>query len=95
MTLEYRKAADEEGLAYAALKQLARNSLEYSFADPATKRRLRADLEAAYTAFEREMGTEKQPPRTQRSQKPRTLEPANPETLNPEPDDDRQPLSPR
>jgi len=79
MTLEYRKAADEEGLAYAALKQLARNSLEYSFADPATKRRLRADLEAAYTAFEREMGTEKQPPRTQSSQKPRTLEPANPE----------------
>jgi len=68
MTLEYRRAADEEGLDYPALKQLARNSIEYSFADPATKQRLRADLESAFTAFERDVAAGKQPQRTRRAQ---------------------------
>jgi hypothetical protein len=53
LTLEFRKAVDERGLDYRTLKRMARNSLEYSFADAATKARLRADLEEAFRAFER------------------------------------------
>jgi adenosine deaminase len=53
LTLEFRKAVDERGLDYRTLNRMARNSLEYSFADAATKARLRADLEEAFRAFER------------------------------------------
>ena len=53
MTLEYRKAVEEQGLDYRTLKRMARNSIEYSFADAPTKTRLRADLNAAFQAFER------------------------------------------
>jgi adenosine deaminase len=52
MTLEYRKAVEEQGLDYRTLKRLARNSISYSFADSATKARLTADLEAAFRTFE-------------------------------------------
>jgi len=52
LTLEYRKAVEEQGLGYRTLKQLARNSLAYSFADDATKKRLLTDLDAAFRAFE-------------------------------------------
>jgi adenosine deaminase len=52
MTLEYRKAVEEQGLDYKTLKQLARNSLEFSFADAATKKQLRSDLDAAFRRFE-------------------------------------------
>src|SRR5262249_17879475 len=51
MTLEYRKAVEEQGLDYRTLKRLARNSLAFSFADAPTKARLRADLETAFRAF--------------------------------------------
>jgi len=67
MTLEYRKAVEEQHLDYATLKQLARNSIDYSFADDATKKNLRANLDAQFVAFERAR-TEKQPQRTQRPQ---------------------------
>jgi len=52
MTLEYRKAVEEQGVDYRTLKRMVRNSIDYSFADPATKGRLRADLDAAFRAFE-------------------------------------------
>ena len=53
MTLEYRKAVEEQGVDYRTLKRMARNSLDYSFADAATKARLRSELERAFVAFER------------------------------------------
>jgi hypothetical protein len=53
LTLEFRKAVEEQGLDYRTLKRLASNSLDYSFADAATKKRLRSDLDAAFSAFER------------------------------------------
>jgi hypothetical protein len=53
LTLEYRKAVEEQGLDYRILKKMARNSIAYSFADAATKTRLARELEAAFTAFER------------------------------------------
>ncbi len=52
MTLEFRKAVEEQGVDYPTLKRMARNSLEFSFADAATKTRIRADLDAAFRAFE-------------------------------------------
>ena len=52
LTLEFRKAVEEQGLDYPTLKRLVRNSLDYAFADEATKTRLRADLETAFRAFE-------------------------------------------
>jgi adenosine deaminase len=51
-TQEFMKAVEEQGLDYRAMKALVRNSIEYSFADPATKTRLKTDLEKAFRAFE-------------------------------------------
>jgi adenosine deaminase len=56
MTLEFRKAVEEHALDYRTLKRMVRNSLEYSFADEATKRRLRSGLEEAFRVFERRRG---------------------------------------
>jgi adenosine deaminase len=64
MTLEYRKAVDEQGLDYRTLKRLARNSIAYSFAEAPTKARLARDLETAFAAFERR--TSQAPRRTSR-----------------------------
>ena len=61
MTLEYRKAVEEQHLGYATLERLARNSIDYSFADADTKKRLRADLDAAFAAFEREQSARHEP----------------------------------
>jgi len=55
LTLEFRKAVEEQGVDYRTLKRMVQNSLEYAFADTATKSRLKADLAAALTAFERRM----------------------------------------
>lgn len=52
LTLEFRKAVEEQGLNYRTLKRMARNSIDFSFADPATRMRLRAALDAAFRAFE-------------------------------------------
>ncbi len=52
MTLEYRKAVEEQGLDDRTLKQLARNSLTYSFADEVTRKRLLTNLDAAFRLFE-------------------------------------------
>jgi adenosine deaminase len=53
LTLEFRKAVEEQGVDYPTLKRMVQNSIEYSFADGATKGRLKAELAAALTAFER------------------------------------------
>ena len=51
-TQEFMKAVEEQGLDYRTLKALVRNSIEYPFADPATKTRLKTDLEKAFRTFE-------------------------------------------
>ena len=53
MTLEFRKAVEEQGIGYRTLKQMVNNSLEYAFADATTKTRLQSGLAAAFRAFER------------------------------------------
>jgi len=52
-TQEFVKAVEDHALDYQTLKGMVRNSIEYSFADAGTKARLKAELEAALTAFER------------------------------------------
>jgi adenosine deaminase len=52
-TTEFAKAVEDHGLDYRALKSMVRNSLEYAFADAATKTTLQANLEAALAAFEK------------------------------------------
>jgi adenosine deaminase len=52
LTLEFRKAVEEQGIDYRTLKRMARSSIEFSFADAATRTRLRADLDSAFRAFE-------------------------------------------
>ena len=52
LTREYRKAVEEQGVDYRTLKRMARNSIDFSFADSATKARVRADLDSAFRAFE-------------------------------------------
>jgi adenosine deaminase len=69
LTLEFAKAADEHGIDYVTLKRMAHNSIEFSFADSATKARLRKDLDAAYTTFEKATRSE------QMGARPRTTGP--------------------
>jgi hypothetical protein len=52
LTLEFLKAVEAQGVDYPTLKRMARNSLDFSFADAATKARLRSDLDTAFRAFE-------------------------------------------
>ena len=70
LTLEFRKAVDEQGVDYRTLKRMVQNSLEYAFADNTTKSRLKADLAAALTAFERRM--QQNPERRTAVAEPRT-----------------------
>jgi adenosine deaminase len=53
LTLEFRKAVEEQGLDYRTLKRMVRNSIDYAFADEPTRARLRTDLESDFRAFER------------------------------------------
>ena len=53
LTLEFRKAVEEQGIGYLALKQMARNSIAYAFADVVTKAKLLGELDTAFDAFER------------------------------------------
>jgi hypothetical protein len=52
LTLEFRKAVDDQGLDYVTLKRLARNSIAYSFADEPTRARLTTELNGDFRAFE-------------------------------------------
>ena len=51
-TREFAKAVEQHGVGYLTLKQMARNSIDYAFADAATRTRLGRELEAAFRAFE-------------------------------------------
>jgi hypothetical protein len=53
-TLEWLKAVQEQGLDYLTMKRMIRNSIEYSFADPQTKARLKQSLENAFHQFEQQ-----------------------------------------
>lgn len=56
MTNEYRRAVTEQGLGYVTLKNMARNSINYSFADDATKARLLNELNRAFRVLEAKYG---------------------------------------
>jgi adenosine deaminase len=53
LTEEYTRAALTYNLSYADLKQMARNSIEYSFVEEREKAQLLQDLERRFRAFER------------------------------------------
>src|SRR5215467_1311194 len=53
-TLEWLKAVQEQGLDYLTMKRMIRNSIDYSFADPQTKARLKQSLENAFHQFEQQ-----------------------------------------
>ena len=53
-TLEWLKAVQEQGLDYLTMKRMVRNSIEYSFADAATKTALRQRLDNAFRQFEQQ-----------------------------------------
>jgi hypothetical protein len=52
LTNEYQRAVEEQGLSYAEVKAISRNSIEFSFLPAAEKARLQQELEAAFAAFE-------------------------------------------
>jgi adenosine deaminase len=52
LTVEYQRAVLTYGLSYADIKQLASNSIEYSFAAPTEKTRMKTDLEKRFRDFE-------------------------------------------
>ena len=56
MTHEYQRAVEEQGLSYVTLRTMARNSLVYSFAEPAMKARLLREFDAAVVKFEARWG---------------------------------------
>ncbi len=53
LTHEFERAVLTYKLTYADLKQLVRNSIEYSFASKDDKAKLKADLEKRFAAFEK------------------------------------------
>ena len=57
MTHEYLRAVQDQHLDYATLRQMARNSLVYSFAHPITKARLLGEFDVAMARFEARWGT--------------------------------------
>ncbi len=52
LTASFERAVLGYGIDYPTLKEFVRNSLRYAFVDPATRRRLEAREEAAFTGFE-------------------------------------------
>ncbi len=54
LTNEYQRAVEEQGLSYSELKEVSRNSIEYSFLAVEEKARVRRELEAAFERFESE-----------------------------------------
>ena len=61
LTEEYERAAIDYGLTYSDLKEIARNSLRYSFLPPGEKARLEADLEERFARFETAALRERRP----------------------------------
>lgn len=60
LSMEHLKAVLEQDLDYLELKRMAFNSIDYAFAEPETKARLRATLERNFAAFEQRFGTDRQ-----------------------------------
>ena len=58
MTREYQRAVEGYELTYAQLKQLARNSLQYSFAAPGDKARLLSELDQRFAKFEAQIAAQ-------------------------------------
>jgi hypothetical protein len=56
LTLEFRKAVQEQGLDYRTLKRMVRNSITYSFAEDSVKSRLSRELDDAFGRFESRTG---------------------------------------
>ncbi len=56
MNMEYQRAVVEQGIGYVALKQMARNSIQYSFADDVTRKRLMASLDRSFAVLEAKYG---------------------------------------
>ena len=54
ISMEFLKAAEDQGLGYLQLKTMARNSLQYAFIESNEKARLQRQLEQDFNAFERE-----------------------------------------
>ncbi|HVH85515.1 MAG TPA: hypothetical protein VM912_02245 [Terriglobales bacterium] len=52
MTHEYLRAIQSYGLTYTDLKKIVRNSLEYSFVEPAVKSNLLSDIQSRFSQFE-------------------------------------------
>jgi adenosine deaminase len=52
LTLEYRKAVEEQALDYTTIKAMAMNSIAHSFVDDTTKARLLSELASAFNRFE-------------------------------------------
>jgi adenosine deaminase len=52
MTHEYLRAVESYGLTYADVKKIARDSIEYSFAEPEVKSKLLGDLNSRFARFE-------------------------------------------
>jgi adenosine deaminase len=52
ITLEYKKAVEEQQLDYATLKAMARNSVTHAFVQEPVKRRLLSQLEKDFATFE-------------------------------------------
>lgn len=52
LTNEYQRAVEEQGLTYGQLKQVSRNSIEYSFLPRDEKAHVRRALETAFERFE-------------------------------------------
>jgi hypothetical protein len=57
MNTEYRRAIEEQGIDYPTLKNMAYNSIRYSFADDATRQRLLDQLDRDFNAFEAKYGS--------------------------------------
>jgi hypothetical protein len=52
LTIEYRRAVQEQGLDYSTLKRIVRNSIVFSFAEDTAKTRLTRELDDAFRRFE-------------------------------------------
>jgi adenosine deaminase len=52
LTNEYQRAVEEQGVNYAQLKEISRNSIEFSFLPREEKARVRRALDVAFERFE-------------------------------------------
>ena len=54
MTQEYLRLVQSYNLSYREVKRIARDSLQYSFVEPATKRELLSDFDLRFSQFEKQ-----------------------------------------